>query len=151
MIYQQIIGNGIDILEIDRIKKILEKKTDKFIKKIFNPYELDIIQELLSNISLPGKFNYLTRYISNRFAAKESVIKSIGTGFVSEISFQDITITKNNLGKPIVKISDNLKKLTFEYNNININSEINFHLTMSDQPKYSVASTILVVNNINYR
>lgn len=120
-----ILGNGIDIVKIDRINTILEKYSSKFIKKIFSAEEINdmclmfnmkriesaeserYIKNAINAIKLSNK---LVRYIANRFSLKESVAKSMGTGF-RNITFHDIQITRDSYNKPIVNLSQNAKNI----------------------------------------
>ena len=79
---------GVDILYNERIKRLLKNK--KFLTRIFGKKEI-----------LEGKKrkNKVTFY-SKRFAAKESLVKSLGTGFRKNINFKDIQILNDKLGKP---------------------------------------------------
>jgi holo-[acyl-carrier protein] synthase len=92
-----ILGVGVDIVEIRRIKEAIERK-DKFIEKLFNKEEIDYIK---SRGNRP-------EYVAGRFAAKEAVSKALGTGFRG-FSFKDIVIDRTSLGKPIVELKGKVK------------------------------------------
>ncbi len=86
-------GLGIDIIEIERIAKAIEKKG--FIERIFTRNER------------PAAAN-VTHY-AGRFAAKEAVVKALGTGFRG-ITWQDIEVLNDSLGKPYVTLSPEISK-----------------------------------------
>ncbi|MCB1107390.1 MAG: holo-ACP synthase [Chlamydiia bacterium] len=89
-------GLGNDILEIDRIRKTIEKHGTHFYKKIFTEAELEYcLGHQDAAIHLAG-----------RFSAKEAIAKALGVGFGKSISFQDIEILNDELGRPIVEFSD---------------------------------------------
>ncbi|WP_432736230.1 holo-[acyl-carrier-protein] synthase [Maridesulfovibrio sp. FT414] len=84
-----IIGLGIDITELDRIRSSLEKFGERFTEKILTPAEIELI---------PGKDP--VPYVAARFAAKEAAVKALGTGFAEGITFHCIEITRNESGAP---------------------------------------------------
>jgi holo-[acyl-carrier protein] synthase len=93
-------GLGNDILEIDRIRKTIEKHGPHFYKKFFNERELEYcLAHKDSAILLAG-----------RFAAKEAIAKAMGTGFGASISFLDIEILNDELGRPFVELSDSFNE-----------------------------------------
>lgn len=93
-----IVGIGTDIIEIDRIKKAVEKTTG-FLEKIFTKKEI----EMFSNR------NMRFETIAGNFAAKEAVVKALGTG-MRGISFIDIEVLRDELGKPYVNLSNKIKE-----------------------------------------
>ena len=93
------LGIGVDIIENSRFKKLI--KNQSFIKRIFN--EIEIFNSKKNN----SKINYF----SKRFAAKEALMKAIGTGFRKGVNFKDIYIVNDKFGKPIIKLNNNVKKL----------------------------------------
>lgn len=119
-----IIGNGIDIIEIKRIKDILNKNK-RFLKKIFNKEEIEIFK---AN-------GYSTQTISGYFAAKEAISKVLGCG-IGKIRWHDINISNDELGKPIVSL--NGKALLYA-NKINIKK---IHLSITHNKNYAVASAV---------
>ena len=84
-----IIGLGIDITELDRIKRSLEKFGERFIKKILTEEEMLLVPD---KNPVP--------YVSARFAAKEAAVKALGTGFAEGITFQCIQISRLDSGAP---------------------------------------------------
>ena len=89
-----IFGTGLDIIEINRIKKSLEKYSTRFENKIFTDKEIDYCQSQAD----PGK------HFAARFAVKEAVSKSLGTGITRDVGFKDIEVVNEASGKPIVKM-----------------------------------------------
>lgn len=88
---------GTDIVEIDRIKKAVNK-TPAFSDRIYTESELNYCKSKKA-----GRFSCLAA----RFAAKEAVSKAFGTGLGEKASPGEIEILNDNLGKPIVKLSGN--------------------------------------------
>ncbi|MCB1115443.1 MAG: holo-ACP synthase [Chlamydiia bacterium] len=94
-------GLGNDILEIDRIRQTIEKHGAHFYKKFFNEKELEYC---LAHKD-PATF------LAGRFAAKEAIAKAMGTGFGASISFLDIEILNDELGRPFVELSDSFNEI----------------------------------------
>ena len=80
---------GIDLLKVERIKKIYLHYKDKFLKKIFTDLE---IKQIKKNQKIYYK-------IAGKFSAKEAVVKAMGTGFADGIKIKDIEILNLNNGK----------------------------------------------------
>ncbi len=124
----KILGIGIDIIENKRIKSLIKNKV--FLKRTFSRNEIKFSKKLINK----------TNFFAKRFAAKESLVKALGTGFRDDINFKDIEILNNNLGKPYYikskKINSIIKK-KFKINRYNL------FLSISDEKNYSTAFTIL--------
>lgn len=88
------VGLGVDIVEIARMRRILQK-TPSFARKVFSQAEQDYCN---------GKANPATHY-ALRFAAKEAVVKALGTGFSDGIWVNDIEVVRNRNGRPTVRLS----------------------------------------------
>ncbi|GKU84646.1 holo-ACP synthase [Niallia sp. NCCP-28] len=86
-------GIGIDIIELDRIKELVEKKQG-FAKRILTEKELINYKKLKGNRKI--------EYLAGRFAAKEAFSKAVGTGIGKNLSFQDIEVDKDGQGKPYI-------------------------------------------------
>ena len=93
-------GIGTDILEINRFEQVYSRWGNKFINKIFNKIEVP-------NLSSKKK---LIENLAGKFAAKEAISKAYGTGIGSSLSFKDITIKKDRLGKPWGSMNKKNKK-----------------------------------------
>ena len=86
-------GIGIDLTEIERVKRVVEAQP-RFVEKVLTRNE----REQLSQFSGQRKWEY----ISGRWSLKESFAKALGTGIGETVSFQEIEILDNPVGKPIV-------------------------------------------------
>ncbi|NLK71645.1 MAG: holo-ACP synthase [Clostridiales bacterium] len=117
-----IVGIGTDIIEIKRIKNALEKTEDSFLDRIFTEEEKAYFK----------KNNYNNQSIAGGFAAKEAVMKSLGTG-LRGFSFTDIEIYRDDLGKPHVRLYNNAEKIA-EDKGIKI-----IHLSISHCKDYAIA------------
>ena len=122
------LGIGIDIINNKRIRTLINDKS--FLKRIFGK----------SEIRLSKKITNKTNYFAKRFAAKESLAKSIGTGFRNNLNFKDIEILNDKRGKPYyfkTKKIDNIINKKFKIKRYNL------FLSISDEKNYSIAFTIL--------
>ena len=125
-----ILGTGIDIVENYRLKKIFFKEKSNFKNKIFTNNEIKHCE----------KKKNIDNCYSKRFAAKEALVKALGTGFRKNINFKDIEVVNNHYGKPYLLINKrviNKIKTTFKVKKFNI------FLSISDEEKYSIASVII--------
>ena len=123
-----IIGNGVDIIKNSRINKSLKIKG--FIKRIFTQ------KEIKQGKKLQNKINFYAK----RFAAKEAFVKAIGTGFRSEINFNDIEINNHKNGKPYILLSKKLKNILKKKFKI---QKYKVHLSLSDEKDYSIAFVVI--------
>ena len=124
----KILGVGVDIVENSRIAKSL--KNNLFIKRVFSNSEIFIAKRIKDKNS----------YYSKRFAAKEALAKSIGTGFRDGLNLKDISIINDKLGKPSFIINEKIKKIVKKQFKT---TSFNFVLSISDEKKYSIAFVIL--------
>ena len=88
------VGLGVDIVEIERMKRILVR-TPSFAERVFSPEERAYCDKMA---------NPATHY-ALRFAAKEAVVKALGTGFSEGIGVRDIEVERAKNGRPIAKLS----------------------------------------------
>jgi holo-[acyl-carrier protein] synthase len=84
------IRTGIDIIELDRFNLLILRYQYRFLKRIFTKNELLQIGNNVSSLSV-------------RFAAKEAVVKALGTG-IGEVSWQDIEILRGGKGEPVLRL-----------------------------------------------
>lgn len=87
-------GIGVDIVEISRMKSILEK-TPSFARRVFTEEE----QEYCESTSRPAA------HYASRFASREAVLKALGTGFSQGVGRRDVSVSKDKLGKPKAVLS----------------------------------------------
>lgn len=90
-----IYGIGVDVLETSRIAKSLERFGARFVERLLMPEE----QAQLARTRRPERF------VAMRFAAKEAIVKAMGTGFAHGIWIRDVGVVQNSWGKPEVVYS----------------------------------------------
>ena len=114
---------GIDLLEVERIKKIYLNYKNKFLKKILTDSE---IKQIKKNQKIYYK-------IAGKFSAKEAVAKAIGTGFSDGIKIKDIEIINLKNGKPIINLHGKAKKRlgNIESSSISISNDGGFVVSIA--------------------
>jgi holo-[acyl-carrier protein] synthase len=88
-----IIGSGVDLAEVPRIRASIERFGEKFISRIYTPSEIAYVRR---------KANSYERFAA-RFAAKEAGMKAIGTGWRRGVTWQDFEVANLASGKPTLK------------------------------------------------
>jgi holo-[acyl-carrier protein] synthase len=91
-----IVGHGIDIVETSRIRRLCEDHADRFLDRVFTSGEQ---QYCLAN---PKRY---FEHLAGRFAAKEAVLKVLGTGWRGGIAWTDIEVTKDASGQPRIRLT----------------------------------------------
>ena len=128
-----IISNGIDIIDIRRIKKTINKYNFRFKKKCFHPGEISKSEARLKFVESYAK----------RYAAKEACAKALGTGLARGVFWKDIEVQNDKHGKPKIKLHNNalkfLKKLTKS-------NDCSLEVSLSDEKNYAIANVIIIIN-----
>src|SRR5437764_13732735 len=89
-----IVGTGVDICEVRRVRDAIERFGDRFLKRVFTEAEREYCE---------SKRNRIERYAA-RFAAKEAAMKAIGTGLRRGVSWQDFEVSREAGGRPTLII-----------------------------------------------
>lgn len=124
-----IYGVGIDIIKIERIKRVVEKWGKRFLERVFTESEISYCYE--------KKEPYLSFAV--RFAAKEALIKAIGP--VAPVPLTDIEVVNVETGKPLLKVKGRLEDF-FKEKLIK-----RVHLSLSHEHEYGVACVVLEQSN----
>jgi len=96
-----IVGHGLDLIECARIAKVFQNHGERFLDRILTPAE----QERAKQYKDPIPF------IAGRFAAKEAILKMIGTGWRGGIAWTDMEVLPDSLGRPVVTLTDETARL----------------------------------------
>jgi len=123
--WHMIIGVGIDIVEIGRIQAAIKRRA--FIERVFTPAE----QAYCESRGVQGAASYAAR-----FAAKEAVLKALGTGLRGG-TWQDVEIKNNSLGRPLVQLSGYYQDLAAQIGVQEI------HLSVTHARDYAAAQVVL--------
>lgn len=113
-----ITGIGIDIIELNRIEEMIVRQK-KFIDRILTVVEKGDFEKLSDRRKV--------EFLAGRFAAKEAYAKAVGTGIGKELSFLDIEVQSNELGKPLFSKPKNTSA----------------HLSISHSREYAVAQVVI--------
>jgi holo-[acyl-carrier protein] synthase len=122
-----IFGHGVDIAEIQRIQKAIEK-SEIFKKKVFTEVEINYCESL--KVKHPS--------YAARFAVKEAFLKALGTGWACGIAWTDIETFNDENGRPEVRLYGKAKEM-FESNGLE-----KVHVSISHTKEIAIASVILV-------
>lgn len=117
------IGLGSDIVEVDRVEASITRYGKRFLNRIYTPLEQQYCL----------KHRDAGRHFAGRFAAKEAIVKALGTGFSQGISWLDFEIENAPNGKPIVTLSEKAKEAY---------SDPKIELTISHCRTYAMAVAI---------
>ena len=126
-----ILGTGIDLLKVSRIKKLLDNYGDIFVKKVFSEYEIKKNKNITLKVSKIAKL----------FATKEAFVKALGTGFTKEISFKDISLINEERGKPIIDLSNRVQEYLKKKTPNGYKTIIN--VSISDEKEYVISNVII--------
>lgn len=121
-----ILGLGTDIVEISRIRSMIERHGDSFLERCFTDAERAYADKHRDGT---------TRY-AGRWAAKEAVVKVLGTGFIKGITFHDVEVLPESSGRPVVTLSGEAKDIA---DNMGITSVL---VTISHADEYATATAI---------
>ena len=129
----KIFGIGTDIINIKRMEKTLKRNNPHFKNRIFSENEINYCEKKKNPYSFYAK----------RFAAKEALSKALGTGIRKGISFKNIEISNDKLGKPSI----NLKGSAANFLERKINTKKYFiYLSLSDDKPWAQATVIISYN-----
>ena len=91
-----ILATGVDLIEISRIQSTLERYGDRFLERVYTAKEIALTRQKPAELAV-------------RFAAKEAASKALGTG-IGLVSWRDLEITNDPLGKPILNLTDRARE-----------------------------------------
>ena len=95
-----IVGVGIDLIELERFKAAMKRQGAPFLEKLFTAAERRYCE---------GKWNRSAHYAA-RFAAKEAVLKALGTGWSGGIRWTDVEVVREGVGSVSVRLAGQAKK-----------------------------------------
>jgi len=124
-----IYGIGTDIVEVGRIESSIEKFADDFAERVLAESEMASYHESQIKAS----------FLAKRFAAKEAFSKALGTGIREPATFQNIAVTHDELGKPILVLAKELQDF------LTTKQITQMHITISDERNLAAAFVVLEV------
>jgi len=122
-----IFGIGVDVLEAARIKKVFDKYGDHFVERLLMPAE---------RVQM-AKTKRKERFLAMRFAAKEAIVKAMGTGFAHGVWIRDVGVVQNAWGRPEVVYSPRGEKVRRQ---LGVGGG---HVTLTDEAGLIVAVAVL--------
>jgi holo-[acyl-carrier protein] synthase len=123
-----IFGIGVDVLETKRIGQTLERFGSRFVQHLLMPQEQ-------AQLALTQRRE---RFLAMRFAAKEAIVKAMGTGFAHGVWIRDIGVVQNSWGRPEVVFSERGDRVR---RGLGIGEG---HVTLTDEAGLVVAVAVLM-------
>jgi len=127
MANMNVIAHGIDLVETARIAEMLDEHGGRFVERCFTPSERAYADD--------GSRRRAERYAA-RFAAKEAVLKAIGTGWRDGISWQDVEVKRSPMGEPSLVLSGKCAEVATSL------GIVDWRVSLSHTDLYAVASVI---------
>ncbi|GAB5495312.1 MAG: holo-[acyl-carrier-protein] synthase [Phycisphaerales bacterium] len=124
----RVIAHGVDLIEISRIERSITDHGERFIERCFTKAEADYARS-----AKPPRD--IERFAA-RFAAKEAVLKALGTGWADGIAWTDVEVLKMPAGQPMVEITGKAKSIA---DGLGISA---FHLSLSHTGVHAIASVV---------
>ena len=123
-------GTGVDLIEISRIKNSIQKYSGKFEERVFTAKEIDYCR------SKADPF----KHFAARFAAKEAVLKSLGTGMAQGITWKDMEILNRESGQPVLNLTGRGRHI---FDALNLKD---IHISITHDKSYALAQAIAEMN-----
>jgi len=120
-----IFGIGLDMVEIDRMERIYALHGERFIRRICLPGEVEARQD-----------GALVQHLAGLFAAKEAVLKALGTGWAAGLGFSQVEVIKLEHGAPAVRLHGRAANLAAEHGIARV------HLSITHDGAYASAVAI---------
>jgi len=122
-----IVGSGIDIIEVERMRKTISRWGDRLLRRLFTDKEIDYSKKRMDS----------AQHLAARFCAKEALIKATGGGWEKGMRWTDVEILNDKNGKPEVRIYGPARRLLSKARVSKV------MVSMSHTRDYAVASAIL--------
>ncbi len=126
-----IIGIGNDLIDINRIKRVLDRFGDRFLKRVYTNVERAKSERRANRVESYAK----------RFAAKEACSKALGTGIRMGVFWRDMAVTNLNSGKPTLSLTGGAAKRLDEITPKGMIPQID--ISMTDEPPLAQALVII--------
>ena len=97
----EIVAHGIDLVDCPRIEQMIQRHGERFIKRVFTADEQAYAEKNKNEVEK----------LAGRFAAKEAILKLVGTGWRGKIAWTDIEIINNAAGQPEVTLGGEVRKI----------------------------------------
>jgi holo-[acyl-carrier protein] synthase len=97
----EIVAHGIDLVDCPRIEQMIQRHGERFVKRVFTSAEQAYAEKNKNEVEK----------LAGRFAAKEAVLKLVGTGWRGKIAWTDIEVINNAAGQPEVTLGGEVRKI----------------------------------------
>ena len=121
-----VVGIGVDIVEVERIRGIVERQGDRFLRRVFSDEELRYCRRCA----------HPEQRLATRFAAKEAVLKALGVGWSKGTRFRDVEVRANELGAPSVELHGRALEIS---RSLGVER---LHVSLSHDTRYAVAQVV---------
>lgn len=122
-----IVGIGLDIAEVSRLRQAIERHGERFLNRVFTPSEIAYCRK---------RANLYERFAA-RFAAKEAGMKALGTGWRNGVTWHDFQVSNASSGKPALQLSGKAQEIFRSLGGINI------ALSITHVADYAMAEVIV--------
>lgn len=127
----EIIAHGIDLVDFPRIGEMMQRHGGRFCDRIFTPAEQKYAKSNKNE----------TEKLAGRFAAKEAILKLLGTGWRGKIAWTDIEVINNSAGQPEVTLSGEVEKIA---NKLGIG---HISVSITHTANFAIASAVALTNS----
>ncbi len=125
--------NGIDLVDFPRIEDMAKRHGGRFLDRVFTPAEQAYAEANRNS----------TEKLAGRFAAKEAILKLLGTGWRGKIAWTDIEVVNNAAGQPEVKLSGEVKKIAAKLGIKQIS------ISITHTANFAIASAVAITKQKN--
>ncbi len=129
----KIVAHGIDLVDFPRIEQMVQRHGDRFLNRVFTETEQQYAQQNKNSIEK----------LAGRFAAKEAVLKLMGTGWAGKIAWTDIEIINNPQGQPQVTLSGEVKKIAEQLHISHVS------ISITHTANFAIASAVALADSAN--
>lgn len=123
-----IFGIGTDVVQLERVKGVYERRGEHFVNRLLLPAELAAFRQ----------YSRPVRFLAMRFAAKEAIVKAMGTGFAHGMWIRDCGVVSNSWGRPEIIWSERGRRMC---EHLGVGEG---HITLTDEAGLIVAVAVLM-------
>lgn len=122
-----ILGLGTDIVEVERIKQVMDRNGHRLAQRLLSEAEYQNYQQHAQPV----------RYLAKRFAVKEAAAKALGTGIRGGLAFNQFEVYNDQLGKPCLRFYGQAQMMIEQMGIKHV------HVTLADERRYACATVIM--------
>jgi holo-[acyl-carrier protein] synthase len=126
----EIVAHGIDLVDCPRIEQMVERHGERFLKRVFTASERAYAEASRNTVEK----------LAGRFAAKEAILKLVGTGWRGKIAWTDIEVTNNPAGQPEVTLTGEVEEIAARLGIGHIS------ISITHTANFAIASAVALTN-----